>query len=265
MQLTSIRRTRPASSRSGDIRRVVGSARIVRSEYLQSGSLGPAQLDDLVDTLYGIYRLSARGCTREEFAAVVFSAGDGRFVLFYGESDRCVGFSYVAFDHLQCGNVAYAVINAGVFFRPGYRGGVTAGIFGLSQALRFKLRSPRIRLAYVTRSSSPAVYRLLASTVPRIYPSRRLSTPSEIETLAMMVSDRRRYEPVDADAWIVRSDAVPLDVSRLQRISDDPDVRFYTAMVPRYGEGEAMVVWVPLDLINILAGLLRLLRSRLAR
>lgn len=103
MHLTSIRPARAA--RPGVDQHVRASARIGRSEYLQSKSLGPAQLDVLVDVLYDIYRLSARGCTRDEFAAVVFSAGDGRFVLFYDERDQCVGFSYVAFDHLECGNV----------------------------------------------------------------------------------------------------------------------------------------------------------------
>lgn len=98
----------------------------------------------------------------------------------------------------------HAVINAGVFFRPGYHGGATAGLFGLRQALRFKLRAPRTPLAYVTRSSSPAVYRLLASTMPRLYPSRTRSTPPKIETLAMAVSGRRHYEPVGADPWVVR-------------------------------------------------------------
>ncbi len=216
-----------------------------------------------MDVLYDIYRQSARGCSRDDFAAVVFSAGDGRFVLFYDERDQCAGFSYVAFDHLECENIA--VINAGVFFRPGYRGGALAGLFGLGQALRFKLRSPRTPLAYATRSSSPAVYRLLASTMPRLYPSRSYSTPPEVERLAMAVSSRRHYQPIGADPWVVRSDAVPLDVSRMQRMSGDPDVRFYTAMAPGWAAGEAVVVWIPLDAANILAGVLRLVRARLAR
>ncbi|MBI2698422.1 hypothetical protein [Mycobacterium gordonae] len=239
------------------------SARIVRRDHLNSASLGPAQLGALVDTLYDIYRQSARGCSRDEFAAVVFSAGDGRFMLFYDERDQCAGFSYVAFDHLERENIA--VINAGVFFRPGYRGGAMAGLFGLGQALRFKVRSPRTPLAYATRSSSPAVYRLLASTMPRLYPSRSHSTPPEVERLAMAASRRRHYEPIGADPWVVRSDAVPLDVSRMQKLRGDPHVRFFTAMAPRYTEGEAVVVWIPLDVANILVGVLRLVRARLAR
>jgi hypothetical protein len=77
-------------------------------------------------------------------------------VLFYGECDELAGFTY-----------------AGVFFRLGYRGGSSAMLWGLRQALRLKLREPLTLVAYCTRSSSPAVYRLLASLMPDIYPSRR--------------------------------------------------------------------------------------------
>lgn len=81
----------------------------------------------------------------------------------------------------------------------------------------------------------------------------------------MAASRRRHYEPIGADPWVVRSDAVPLDVSRMQKLRGDPHVRFFTAMAPRYTEGEAVVVWIPLDVANILVGVLRLVRARLAR
>lgn len=239
--------------------------RIARGRYLQSGSLGPAELEELVDILYDIYRETACGCTRDEFADVVFKAGDGRFALFCDERDHYVGFSYAAFDFLQHGGTTQAVINAGVFFRPGYCGGATAAFFGLRQALRFKICSPRTPLAYATRSSSPAVYRLLASTMPRMYPNRRHPTPANIEALALAISSRRHYKPVGGNPWVVRSDAVPLDVACMRRLNHDPDVQFYTELVPRYAEGESVLVWIPLDLANIAGGLLRLLRARLLR
>jgi hypothetical protein len=239
--------------------------RILRSSHLSSESLDPVQCNALVDILYGIYNMTTYGCTRDEFAAVVFGAGDGRFVLFYDALDEFAGFSYAAFDYLEVAGRKHAVINAGVFFRPGNRGGAAAALFGLRQALRFKLREPRTPLAYVTRSSSPAVYRLLASTMPRLYPSRRHQTPDDVDALARAVSDRRSYVPVGASPWIVRSQAIPRDVSRMRPLEHDPDVQFYNALNPGSAEGESLLIWIPLDVANIVGGLFRLLRARLAR
>ncbi|OSC39872.1 hypothetical protein B8W66_15360 [Mycobacterium decipiens] len=238
--------------------------RIVRSKYLRSASLDPNQRYALVDLLYGVYSQTSYGCTRDEFAAVVFSAGDGRFVFFYDAHDEFAGFSYTAFEYLQHGGRRYALINAGVFFRPGYHGGTLTGLFGLRQALRFKLRHPRTPLAYVTRCSSPAVYRLLA-TVPRIYPNRTFATPADIDALARAASARRRYVPVGENPWIVRTVAIPRDASQLRFLGHDPDARFFTELAPTYAEGEALLIWLPLDLANIAGGFVGLLRRRLAR
>ncbi len=70
--------------------------------------------------------------------------------------------------------------------------------------------------------------------------------------------------PVGDDPWIVQSRAVPRDPSRLRELSTDPYVRFCTELNPRYAEGEALLTWLPLDMINIARGLVRVLRRRFA-
>lgn len=240
------------------------SKRVVRREYLRSADLDPEQRCALVDELYDIYGQTTHGCTSDEFAAVVFSAGDARFVLYYGEGDEFAGFSYAAFDRMQHEGRMHAVINAGVFFRPGYHGGSISGFFGLRQALRFKARHPFTPLAYLTRCSSPAVYRLLAA-VPRIYPSRNHDTPVDVEALAHAAGALRKYVPVGTNPWVVHSAAVPRDASRLRSLEHDPDVRFYNQLAPGYAEGDSLLVWMPLDVANIAGGFLRLVRTRRAR
>ncbi len=238
--------------------------RVVRREYLRSSSLAPEQRCGFVHQLYEIYSETTFGCTYDEFAAVVFSAGDGRFVLCYGEHDEFAGFSYTAIDHMEHQGRTYAVMNAGVFFRPGYHGGSITGFFGLRQALRFKLRHPLTQLAYVTRCSTPAVYRLLA-TVPRIYPNRNHQTPADVEALARAACAQRKYVPVGTNPWVVRSAAVPRDASRLRSLEHDPDVRFYNELAPGYAEGTSLVVWLPLDVANIAGGFVRLMYRRMMR
>lgn len=240
------------------------SKRVARRRYLRSAALTAEQRRALVDQLYDVYRQTTHGCTRDEFAAVVFSAGDARFVLYYGEGDEFAGFSYTAFDHMRHEGRTHAVINAGVFFRPGYHGGSICGFFGLRQALRFKARHPLTPLAYLTRCSSPAVYRLLAA-VPRIYPSRNHETPADVEALVHVARGLRKYTPVGPNPWVVHSAAVPRDASRLRLLDHDPKVRFYNELAPGYAEGESLLVWLPLDAANIAGGFFRLLRARRAR
>lgn len=239
--------------------------RIVRSEYLRLASLDPSQRSSVIDQLYGVYSETVQGDTRDQFEAQVFGGGEVRLALFYGTRDELAGFTYAGIDRMEHRGRTHAVFCAGVFFRLGYQGGKSGALFGLREALRFKLREPRTPLAYCTRSSSPAVYRLLASTMPEIYPSRRYQTPANIEAVVRAFSVRRHYVPVSANSWVVRSGATPRNASRLRHINDDPEVRFYTELNPRYADSEALVVWIPLGPRNIIGGLSRLLRARLAR
>ena len=253
----------PAPSPLGPTGPVV--RRIVRSEHIGVAPSGGAQRSALVDRLYGVYSETVQGDTREEFEAQIFSTDELRLVLFYGECDELAGFTYAGIERVAHAGRRLAVFGAGGFFRLGYRGGSSAMFWGLRQALYLKLREPRTPVAYCTRSSSPAVYRLLASLMPEIYPSRRYVTPADIEALARMVSARRKYVPVAEGSWVVRSRAVPRDPSRLRRLNRDADVRFYTELNPRFADGESLLVWIPLDVVNTVRGLSRVLRVRLAR
>jgi hypothetical protein len=239
--------------------------RIVRKEYLQPALLEPARRAELIDKLYGVYNDRVYGITPEDLAAQIFGAEEGRLALFYGAGGELGGFSYANFERLRHAGRDHAVIAAGVYFRPHYQGGLYAAIFGLRQALRFKLREPRTPLAYCTRSSSPAPYRLLASTMPRLYPSRSNPIPASVEALVRGLSARWKYAAVNEGSWIVRSVATPCDPSRLSRLESDPNARFYTEVNPRFAEGESLLVWIPLDMANIAGGLFRALRARLTR
>ncbi len=152
--------------------------RIVRSERLRLASLDASQRSTVIDHLYDIYSETVQGDTREQFEAQVFGGGEVRVALFYGTRDELAGFTFAGIHRMHHGGRTHAVFGAGVFFRLGYQGGKSSALFGLREALRFKLREPRTPLAYCTRSSSPAVYRLLASTMPEIYPSRRYARRS---------------------------------------------------------------------------------------
>jgi len=257
------------SPRSADPARAARGAarpgRIVRSEYLHSESLEPARRCALVDRFYAIYCETLHGYTRDEFETLlVFGAGEVRLALYYGVGDELAGFAYASVEHIDHAGRTHAALCAGMFFRRGYRGGVPGALFLLGQGLRAKLRAPHIPLAYMTRCTTPAVYRRLAMTMPRIYPSRKHQTPANIEALVRALGARRCYVPLSESPWVVRALGMPHDVSRLRRLDNDPDVRFYAELNPRFAEGESLVVWVHGGLTDIASGFVRALGARIA-
>jgi hypothetical protein len=238
---------------------------IVRSEHLRSESLEPAQRRALVDRLYAIYSETMHGCTRDEFERLtVFGAGQVRVALFYGTQDELAGFSYASTEKIEYSGRTHAALCAGMFFRPGYRGGVSGALFLLREGLRTKLRDPRTPLAYMTRCTTAAVYRRFALTMPRVYPSRMTQTPAEVDALVRALGARRRYRPIGENPWVVEGVGIPRDVSRLRRLEHEPDVQFYAELNPGFAEGDALVVWVHGDLTDLASGFVRALRARLA-
>lgn len=245
--------------------RDVRSGRIVRSKYLRSKSLTHAQRSALVDQLYAIFSETLHGCTRDEFEAVMFSAGEIDLILCYGAGDEPVGFSFAGIDRFEHAGRTFAVFTAGGFFRHGYHGGVRSILFGLGQATRAKFRHPHIPVGYLTRCTTPAVYRLLASKMPRVYPNRRYPTPGDIDALVQAISMSRQYTVIGENPWVVGSIGRPHHPARLRRLECDPDVQFYTELNPHFAEGQALMAWTPLDVANITGGFARALRARLDR
>ncbi|MCV7195172.1 hypothetical protein BST12_23930 [Mycobacterium angelicum] len=238
---------------------------MVKTERLRSESLTPAQRTPLFDRLYAVYSETMWGHTREEFEKHLLSAGDLSLTLYYGDRGEFAGFAYIAIQSVEHGRKPVAAFSAGGFFRPGYHGGVAGMLFGLREAIRFKLRRPRTALGYLSRTSSPAAYQLFVKTMPLVYPNRFRQTPVDIESLVRAIGERRRYVRVGESPWVVHSDAVPRDASRLRRLVDDADARFCVQLNPRFAEGEALLIWIPLNAATIVGGLYRQVRLRLGR
>jgi hypothetical protein len=232
--------------------------------YLESESLEPAQRGALLDRLYAVYSDTLHGYSLEEFDHLVFGADDVRLALFYGAGDELAGFSFASIERIEHAGRAHAVMGGGGFFRARYRGGAMASLFMLGQGLRVRVREPYTPLAYLTRATTPAAYRRLALTMPRIYPSRRHQAPADVEAMVRALSLRRQYVPVSESPWVVRS-AAPHDPARLLRLDHDLDVQFYLELNPGFAEGNSVLVWTCAEAADLASGFARALRGRLAR
>jgi hypothetical protein len=219
----------------------------------------------LVDRLYSIFLEFFGDLDREAFARAYFHDDKTRLALCYGADGDLVGFSAASIGRIELGGRHHAVFSAPVLIRLGYRAGSEVALFGLTEALAFKLRHPWTPLAYVSATATPASYLLFARTVRRFYPSRNCETPASIPALVELVRQQRGLEQVTEGGWVVRSGR-PIGAQRLRAndaLSADPDVAFFERLSPRWLDGEALLVWIPLDVDNIATGIVRAVRERL--
>lgn len=233
---------------------------VTRIRRLTLGTLDAPAREALRDELYSIYRENSDSLSRERFGELFFSHPATRVALFHGPDGELAGFSNASILRVSHEGREHAVFSAGVYFRLAYEGGNASALFGLTEALRFKLREPRTPLAYLSMASTPAPYCLFTRTVDRLYPSRHHPTPPAIEALVREVSRQRGLEPTPPGPWLVRSFVRPRQQERLKasdRLRDNPDAHFFLSLNPRYAEGEgtALLVWIPLDLANVFAAL----------
>ncbi|MFT3764032.1 MAG: hypothetical protein QM820_00680 [Minicystis sp.] len=227
---------------------------------LTLGDLDTAARAALVEQLWGVYRVLSDSLDREQFERFVLPSGDMRVAIFEGADGELAGFSAARILRVREGGREHAVFTACVNMLPGYRGGAASAIFGLTEALRFKMRHPRIPLSYVSLASNAAAYQLFARTLRRFWPRRGVETPPEVENLVRAVAAARGIAPLDGDPWRARAVLRPRAPERLagsRALRDDADAAFFHARNPRYaeGEGSALAVFIPLDLADIAHGL----------
>jgi hypothetical protein len=241
------------------------SSRFVRTEYVQSRSLDLHQLSALLDRLYIVSRETLYGRSRDEFEAMLLEAGEVTIAIFYGEGGDIAGFAYYGIQRMEYAGRLHALNFGGAFFRAGYSGGSSSALFGLRMSLRFKLRAPRTPLNFLTRCATPAAYRLVVSTMPRAYPNRRYNTPADIDAMVRKFSVQRGYDPLSGNPWIVRQKVAPCNPERMRCLENDPDVQFYMKLAPSFAEGESLLTWIPMDVVNIAGAFSRICTARWRR
>ena len=241
---------------------------IVCMRRITLGTLDASARSELCERCHAIYRELSETLDRERFEQLFFQRDDTRIALFYGSRGELAGFSNATILRVQHEGIEHAVFSAGVYVQLAYRAGEMSAIYGLTEALRFRLRHPRTPLAYLSMASSPAPYCLFTRTMSRVYPSRHRETPPKLESLVRKVIEVRGLTPIGDSPWLVETFVKPRDLARLhvsRRLRDDPDAAFYRQQNPTFETtaDAALLVWIPLDSANILTGLLRATWRRL--
>ncbi len=222
----------------------------------------------LGDALFSIFSTYYSGFSRDAFESLFLARQGVVLALLYGPNDCLAGFCAVRRAIYRASGRRYGVFSAGVYVDTNFKGGRVAALFGLSEALRFKLRHPWLRVAYLGLAHTPAPYRLFTQTMARVYPSRRCGEPpADVANVMRQALAERGWPQVGEDPWVLATPMLARDSHWLRRkphMRTDPDVRFFLDRVPGWAEqGHGMSVWLPLDLRDIVGGGLQILGQRL--
>jgi hypothetical protein len=234
---------------------------VARVEHFMLADLSPAERAKLVDDTYRISLAYFPDDDRDGFEQAFFSGDTTWTFLFYGANGALAGFSAVSCLWVSHEGQDHAVFKGVTCVDARYKLTWRSRMPVMLEAALFKLRHPRTPAGYMGMAASPSGYRLLASSVPRLYPSRHAAMPETIKALVLKATRMRGFEPVDEERLLVSATSRLAQPERLRSsrsLKDDPDARFFVEQNPDF-DRFYMLVWVPLDLGNLARGAARTL------
>jgi len=234
---------------------------IARVEHFMLADVAGEAREKLVDDTFRISRAYFPDDDRDGFEQAFLSGDPTWMFLFYGSDGTLAGFSAVSNLWVEHEGRRHAVFKGVTCIDARYKLSWRARLPVVREAALFKLRHPFTPAGYMGMTATPSGYRLLASSVPRMYPSRQAPVPESIKALLLKATTMRGYDPVDTDRLLVRSTsrlAQPNRMRESRSLHDDPDARFFVEQNPDF-EQFHMLVGVPLDLGNLARGAARAL------
>lgn len=239
--------------------------KISKVSTLSYQSLSFQSRKKVVDDIYDIYQESSLTLNKDEFIEAFFNSENIKVCLFYNKMNVLVGFINVSILFIKDSkDKNHAIFCAGVFFRTGYKGGKLAVLFGFSQFLKFKFRNMMTPISYVTLVSNPAVYTLLAENAYKLYPVAGKQTPKYVKMIFDRTADARNIYLIDSDKYLARSQAIPRYMGRLshsEKLASSPFALFFSKMNPHYSQGQAMLVFIELNVITFIFGLCKCIKN----
>ena len=246
-------------------------------------------------TIVRIERVDLRGCTPEErepwmhklyalvseffepgedgvaaFYRAFVEDGDMVMGICYGSDGRLAGLVNISCHEFDFEGKPHAVFVAGGYFRLEYTGAERGSLFGLREVLQYKMTHLRTKVGYMPVVLNPAGYRMINRFSSRAYPSVERPTPDHIRRLALTMAKRRGLRVVDDRQWLMVSfgGARPRFPERIMSgrgMHDDVFVQYYQQLAPQWRQGRVPLIWVPLDLPNIVLSAMRAGRRELER
>jgi hypothetical protein len=234
---------------------------IARVEHFMVADVEGAAYDKLVDDTYRLSRAYFPDDTREVFEHDFLKGDPTWMFLFYGPDGALAGFAAVSNVWVNHEGKDHACFKGVVCIDSRYKLTWRSRLPVVREALKFKLRHPLTPAGYMGMAASPSGYRVVTTSVPRVYPSRHEEMPASVRELIMKAVEVRGLEMTDAERLLVRSTsslAAPERVRESSGLKADPDARYYLERNPDF-ENNYLMVWAPLGFSDLAGGAARML------
>lgn len=209
--------------------------------------------------------------TREGFERMLTAAGlrEARILFFRDGDGQVRGYNMVRRFAPIIDDRPVDLFRAVAAMAPEYRGGGSTLGFGMSLALRRKLRHPLRPCYFIGALIHPSSYYLFAKNAVDIWPRSDRDPSRETHDLIRRLAEVSGMEINDPDHPFVSFVGVETrqtpDEAAHWRDHPRPEVQLFLKLNPRYGDGYGLVTLVPLTWKNLAVGAVRAAAAGLRR
>lgn len=185
----------------------------------------------------------------------------GDLVVFYDRNDKVIGFTRICRQIITLKGKAITVYSGSNYHAPHVNTNLSCARFGLTKAMRYKLAHPNEEMVYFANANTPARYQFLATLSNTIYPKEGIRIPETILSLVVQLKQQNHWQSHPSHPMIISDQLMPLPYPSASTESNDSLARYYRTLNPDYRTGNALLVYLPLNLINISQGIKRVITS----
>ena len=180
--------------------------------------------------------------------------------LFFDKHNILGGFAIVGIQHIKSDDKTYAVFSAGIYSDLDYNIGKHLPRFAFKLSLKYKLKHPTHKLAYLGEVLSPAGYSLSARTFSKCYPHPFHKTPEYLDKVIAAIKVYRQYNTIPGKKFIAtfpikRKIKNPERLYHSKLMQECIFYRHYFKLNTHFDEGAALIMYIPLNLDNLFWGI----------
>jgi hypothetical protein len=239
--------------------------RRLRREIVDVGRLHGAHLEAVRGVVSDLTTRTFEGERAPALIDLMFAGGDGierRIALYRNVEGEIVGYVTSLRQDVRHDGRTVTIFRAVAALRPEYRHFNSTGTFGFHEAARLRLRHPWRGAYFLAPILHPSSYSALVRFWTRLYPSPRRPKDPALDRLVVALADQVDQFG-EADGPLLRDRRISVrDAPAL----DTPYARFFAEVNPRYADGYALLILVPLTIPDMLTfAVRRTLRRRRRR
>ena len=182
--------------------------------------------------------------------------------LFFSNQNKLVAFAISGIQTIKINSKTHAVFCAGAYSNLQYKFGNKLFLYALIQSIKYKLKFPRHKLGYLQESTSPAPYSLSSKNTNECYPSIHKPTPDYVHTIIELIKQKRNITWPTNNAYVIKHPK-RRSLKNAERILSSKKIKsckyaqHYLKLNPSFSQGDALLVYIPLSLKNILFGVMK--------